>query len=152
MITLADAGVRQSILDRIATLSPASRRQWGRMTAHQAICHLNDSFGMALGGKQASMASGVFQRTLMKWFALNVPLEWPKGLATRPEMEQGAGGTPPQEFERDRAQLVQLIERFCDVRTSFETQPHPTFGLMRKEEWMRWGYLHTDHHLRQFSA
>ena len=90
MISLADAGVRQTILDRIAKVTPASKRQWGRMTAHEMICHLNDSFGLALGGRQASMASGVFQRTFMKWFALNVPIKWPKGIATRPEMEQGA--------------------------------------------------------------
>ena len=152
MITLADAGVRQTILDRIAKVTPASTRQWGRMTAHEMICHLNDSFGLALGGRQASMASGVFQRTFMKWFALNVPIEWPKGIATRPEMEQGTGGTPPREFEGDRAQLVQLIERFCDARTNFEKQQHPIFGVMRKDEWMRWGYLHADHHLRQFGA
>jgi hypothetical protein len=28
--------------------------------------------------------------------------------------------------------------------------PHPMFGAMTTLEWMRWGYLHTDHHLRQF--
>jgi hypothetical protein len=27
---------------------------------------------------------------------------------------------------------------------------HPIFGRMTEAEWMRWGYLHTDHHLRQF--
>ena len=27
---------------------------------------------------------------------------------------------------------------------------HPMFGPMTPEDWMRWGYLHADHHLRQF--
>jgi prephenate dehydrogenase len=27
---------------------------------------------------------------------------------------------------------------------------HPMFGPMSPEDWMRWGYLHADHHLRQF--
>jgi len=28
--------------------------------------------------------------------------------------------------------------------------PHPIFGAMKPWDWMRWGYLHADHHLRQF--
>jgi Protein of unknown function (DUF1569) len=28
--------------------------------------------------------------------------------------------------------------------------PHPIFGPMTAKDWMRWGYLHADHHLRQF--
>jgi hypothetical protein len=28
--------------------------------------------------------------------------------------------------------------------------PHPMFGDLTSWQWMRWGYLHTDHHLRQF--
>jgi hypothetical protein len=27
---------------------------------------------------------------------------------------------------------------------------HPMFGKMSAKDWMRWGYLHADHHLRQF--
>jgi hypothetical protein len=30
--------------------------------------------------------------------------------------------------------------------------PHPVFGAMSDSAWRRWGYLHTDHHLRQFGA
>jgi hypothetical protein len=29
---------------------------------------------------------------------------------------------------------------------------HPFFGQMTEKEWMRWGYLHADHHLRQFGV
>ena len=28
---------------------------------------------------------------------------------------------------------------------------HPAFGAMSAREWLRWGWLHADHHLRQFS-
>jgi len=27
---------------------------------------------------------------------------------------------------------------------------HSLFGQMSYVDWMRWGYLHTDHHLREF--
>ena len=32
------------------------------------------------------------------------------------------------------------------------TRPHPVFGPMTRGAWLRWGYLHTDHHLRQFGV
>ena len=28
---------------------------------------------------------------------------------------------------------------------------HPFFGPLTKDEWLIWGYRHTDHHLRQFA-
>ena len=77
-------------------------------------------------------------------------MQWPHGVATRPEMEQGIGGTAPVEFLEDREKLVALIERF--VKKGFDWAEHPVFGEMSEKDWMRWGYLHCDHHLRQFGA
>ncbi len=75
------------------------------MTAHQMICHLNDSFRVAGGEKHVSPASNFVTRTLMKWIALRVPAKWPQGVPTRPEIEQGRGGTAPTDWERDCAEL-----------------------------------------------
>jgi len=71
------------------------------MTAHQMICHLSDSFRSALGEKQISSSSTLFKRTIYKWAALWVPLPWPHGIKTRPEMDQQQGGTQPVEFASD---------------------------------------------------
>ena len=148
MQTLAAAADRESILQRIASLTPSDGRLWGRMSAHQMVCHLCDAYRLPLGEKNASPATGFLQRTVMKWIALQLPLKWPHGVATRPEMEQGMGGTPPAEFERDRTDLLSIVRRFCD--TAPLSEPHPFFGPMSRQEWLRWGYLHADHHLRQF--
>ena len=150
MITMADIAVRQSVIDRLVRLQPETRALWGSMTAPQVVCHLNDSFLVCLGEKSVTPATGLFQRTFMKWFALNVPLQWPKGVKTRPEVEQGAGGTSPTDFLRDREELVHTMTRFCSPDPALGSHPHPIFGLMSTAEWMRWAYLHTDHHLRQF--
>ena len=66
----------------------------------------------------------------MKWFALNVPLPWPKGLKTRPEVEQGAGGRARTDFSRDRDELIRTIDRFCGPDPALGSHPHPIFGLM----------------------
>jgi hypothetical protein len=139
----------ESIVRRIAALTAADRRHWGQMTAHQMVCHLCDSYRAALGEKAVSSATGFLQRTVVKWIALQLPMKWPKGVPTRPEVEQGIGGTPPAEFERDRAELLAALGRFCGESTKL-VPTHPFFGPMSRQEWFRWGYLHADHHLRQF--
>jgi hypothetical protein len=150
MKDMSDPTVRHSVCERLSRLQPDTRALWGRMTSSQMVCHLNDSFLACLGEKEVSPATGLLQRTVMKWFALNVPIPWPKGLKTRPEVEQGAGGTAPTDFSRDRDELFRTIERFCCPDPALGSHPHPFFGLMSTQEWLRWAYLHTDHHLRQF--
>jgi Protein of unknown function (DUF1569) len=152
MTSLADTATRQSVLKRIARLEPGTKPRWGRMSAHQMLCHLTDSFLAAIGEKQVSPATGLVQRTLMKWGALYSPIPWPKGLATRPEVEQGVGGTPPVDFELDRAGLISVVERFAEPGRAFSGHRHPVLGELRDSQWLRWGYLHTDHHLRQFGV
>ena len=61
-------------------------------------------------------------------------------------------GTPAGEFSADCRELLQLLDRFTRQPHDFAWQPHPIFGPMTDAEWMRWGYLHMDHHLRQFGA
>ncbi len=148
--TLGNPADKAEIFSRIEQLKPDSPRQWGKMTAHQAICHLNDSFLCRFGERSSTDNSNFFSRTVMKWFALEVPVPWPHGVKTMPENDQLIGGTPPVEFERDRVQLKALIERFCQSLDN--SSPHPLFGQMTEAEWMRWGYLHCDHHLRQFGV
>ncbi|MGA7409173.1 MAG: DUF1569 domain-containing protein [Bryobacteraceae bacterium] len=149
MKTLSNSSDRQEVVTRIGRLSPADAAKWGKMSVHQMICHLNDSYLYALGEKAASAQTGLFQRTVMKWVALQVPLPWPKGIGTRPEMEQGNGGSPPIEFNQDRAALVAVVGRFCGQLPQ-PVLEHPIFGPMTPADWLRWGYLHADHHLRQF--
>jgi uncharacterized protein DUF1569 len=152
MKTLANGKDRQEILDRLARVRPDSTRKWGKMSAHQMVCHLNDSFHCATGDKYVSPHSNFLLRTLVKWFALHVPIHWPPGYPTRPEMDQLIGGTRPMEFAADVEKLRKTIERFTNSQKDFTWHPHPGFGQMTEEEWMRWGYLHTDHHFRQFGA
>ncbi len=113
MQTLESADDRDSILARISALTASDRRLWGRMTLDQMVCHQCDSFRLALGERFARPATGFLQRTVVKFVALRIPAKWPKGTPTIPEVEQGIGGTPPVEFERDRAELVSLFGRFC---------------------------------------
>ena len=121
------------------------------MSAHQMVCHLGDAFLMMSGERLASDASSVFHRTFIKWIALYAPMHWPAGILTRPELDQTIGGTKPGEFLADVARVESLMQRAANA-AGCETRPHPIFGRMSHADWMRWAYLHMDHHLRQFGA
>jgi hypothetical protein len=152
MKTLARQRYKAEIVRRLRSVRPESDRRWGQMSAHQMICHLCDACRMATGQKVASDASGLIQRTLVKWIALYVPLRWPPGIPTRPEVDQQVAGTRPVEFAADVAELEGLLEVITTRESEFDWPVHPIFGTMSKSAWLRWAYLHTDHHLRQFGA
>ena len=150
MKTLSQQNDKQEVLRRIAKLKADQTRRWGKMSCHQMVVHLSDSLLCPMGERAASRASVPVPRGVYRWVALYIPVQWPHGIATRPEMEQGVGGTQPVEFSRDREKLVTLIGRFTHDR--FEWAEHPMFSAMSEKDWMRWGYLHCDHHLRQFGV
>jgi hypothetical protein len=149
MTSLADPAFVDQLVTRLGKLHPQRPRAWGRMTPHEMLCHLSDSFQVALGERHAAPADTFMQRTVIKYVALRTSMAWPKGLKTRPEVDQHGGGTKPEDFDRDRARVIDLMHRF--VASSATSGRHPIFGVLTREEWLIWGYRHTDHHLRQFA-
>jgi hypothetical protein len=121
------------------------------MSAHEMVCHLSDGCCMLTGERATPLAATPLPRIVMKWIALYVPMRWPKNIHTTPELAQGAGGTRPAQFDADLAKLLGQIDSIASHRSGrLAKQPHPIFGEMSDAEWLRWAYLHTDHHLRQF--
>lgn len=152
MKTLARSDDQRTILNRLAQVRSDNPRAWGKMTAPQMICHLSDSFRSKLGEIQVQPAENLFKRSVLKWGALWIPLPWPHGFRTPPELDQEVGGTAPTEFETDKKKLVCLTRQFASSPARLSTARHPFFGKMSESEWMRWAYLHMDHHLRQFGC
>jgi hypothetical protein len=149
--TLAHQSDVDDLLRRLQTVGPDSAARWGRMSAHQMICHLSDAMRVAAGQKTASAASGLAQRTIVKWIAIYLPVRWPPGIPTRPEIDQLAGGTKPQNFAKDVEDVATRLRNFVEQPPA-NRPPHPIFGPLSRKAWLRWAYLHTDHHLRQFGA
>jgi hypothetical protein len=153
--TLANEADQRQILTRLEQVSPACIRVWGTMTPHEMVCHLSDSYLMVMGEKATSMATrkelpAPVPRGFIKWVALQVPVPWPHGVPTRPEVDPKRQGTRPAAFDGDLRKLIELNARFLRRPKDYSFAPHPIFGVMTESEWMRWAYLHLDHHLRQF--
>src|SRR5262249_24321186 len=149
MNSLSEPGAVEAIVARLQRLHDKRPRAWGKMTAHEMLCHLNDSFAGVLGERPISSAETWANRTIVKYIALHTTVAWPKGSPTRPEVDQTIGGTRPIDFERDRERTIALLRPFVAPDARHAT--HPLFGRLTRDEWMIWGYKHTDHHLRQFA-
>ena len=152
MKTLQNQADRDALVQRLGKIRPDSEPRWGKMSAHQMICHLSDSFRGVMGEKELKPAPRSFAGKFVKWVALYAPMPWPHGVKTRPEMDQRIGGTLPGDFAADVRELRRLFEKFTRRPMEFQWRPHPIFLEMSEKDWMRWGYLHMDHHLRQFGA
>lgn len=152
MKTLSRPSDKAETLARLRSLRPDSARRWGRMSAHEMLCHMADWSRMVLGLKPVAVSSGPLQRTALKWYVLYVPLRWPHGILTSVELDQEQGGTRPGDFAADLAQVESLLESVTAPNRSLDRPPHPVFGPLSDAEWLRLAYLHTDHHLRQFGA
>jgi Protein of unknown function (DUF1569) len=154
MKTLASDRDAAELLRRLRALREDSVGRWGRMSAHQMVCHLSDGYRLLTGELTSPLAATPLPRQVMKWVALYVPTRWPKDIPTTPELDQAAGGgTRPIDFARDVAALEQLLATVAAERSARLTGiVHPIFGSMSEPAWLRWAYLHADHHLRQFGV
>ena len=139
------------LIARLARLRPDSPRRWGRMTPHQAVCHLSDSMRATLGEWTAPPARLPPMRNVIRAIAFTVPIRWPHGVRTARELDQERDGTKPAGFERDRAELVTLLRRVASSDPE-KLPPHPLWGRMGRGMTGRYVWRHTDHHLRQFGA
>jgi hypothetical protein len=139
------------LVRRIDSLRPESVRQWGRMSPHQAVCHLNDSYKAILLDRPLARESPDLKRLFMRFYAFTLPIPWPKGAPTSREVDAERDGSPPGDFEADVEELKTLLQRFVDSEGR-TLEPHYYWGQMPRRVWGRYGYRHIDHHLRQFGA
>jgi hypothetical protein len=152
MKSLAQQECKAELISRLAKLTAESERRWGRMNVRQMVCHVADACRMALGQKRVSDDSGIISRTLIKWVALYAPLRWRPGIITRPEIDQFVAGATPSDFTSDVAEVRRLLDAVAAHGRTGAWPIHPVFGKMSTPQWLRWAYLHTDHHLRQFGV
>ncbi len=147
MINLFDAATRASLLERLARLTDASSRQWGKMTPGQMCAHCAVALAAANDDeprKQLLMGK-LLAWTVRKKYIGDVP--FPKSSPTDPTfiVRDACEVTP------ERARLVAEIDRFVERGPELAgRQKHAFFGRLTGPEWGVVMGKHLDHHLRQF--
>lgn len=146
MPLLHDPQTRTSIKQRLATLRPDSKRQWGKMSVDQMLHHVNLALESALGRIQVAPIALPLPNSVMKFLVLNVP--WPKGAPTAPEFVSG----DRYDFAAERTRCLGLIDEVADKPLDSKWPHHQSFGAATGKDYSQLQAKHLNHHLRQFSA
>ncbi|GGA54288.1 hypothetical protein GCM10011507_01920 [Edaphobacter acidisoli] len=147
MKSLASTDVLAETKNRLLAVRPDDRARWGKMSATQMVRHLDCACDVALGARAAKPVKGI-PPPVMKWLALRSGVRWAKNIRTAPELERLIAERTDGEFDALVKSAAVKIESL--TTTGSYAGSHPFFGTMTAADWMRWGYLHADHHLRQF--
>jgi hypothetical protein len=145
--SIREPGRRDEIESRIRSLTPESRRAWGRMDHSDLLVHLADSVRLTLRGSQTP-PKGPMRFAPLRYLVLHL-MKWPEGKIQAPP---GAFERPPEGWEKDRATLLGLLGDYFDRDPDELGANHPIFGAMKPHDWDVFLYRHLDHHLRQFSV
>lgn len=149
--TLRKAESRKLVIQRVMKVRPDTPALWGKMSAHQMLCHLSDQIRLATGEIRDKDESTFFGRNFIVPMVL-LGLPAPKGKVKthrKLDFDKGAG-TAPTDFESDRQTLINYINLFETPREDWH--PHPLFGKLSHRKWARFAYTHMDHHLKQFGC
>jgi len=117
------------------------------MSVHQMLIHMGDAAAAALGQRPFSATPRPGPRGLVRFIALYLLPRTPRGIKSG--AEPAAKVVDAAAFTSDQERAIALLRQMVAPGQSF-TAAHPAFGPMTRGDWLRYAYLHTDHHLRQF--
>jgi hypothetical protein len=117
------------------------------MNVHQMLVHIGDAAAAALGQRAFSATPRSGPRGLVRFIALYVLPRTPRGIKSG--AEPAAKVVDAAAFDSDRDRAIALVRQLAAPEQSL-VAAHPAFGSMDRGDWMRYAYVHTDHHLRQF--
>ena len=147
MKSLASVEVLSEIRERLRSVRVDDHPLWGKMTAKRMVRHLICSNEVALGERVVDPMEWPLP-VVIKWIALRSGLRWRKNIQTVPALKRAIAEHSEAEFQVLLPAVIGSMEAVA--RGPQYAPSHPMFGPMTPEDWMRWGYLHADHHLRQF--
>jgi hypothetical protein len=149
MRTIFDKDTHAELHQRLDGLTADTARQWGKMSAAQAVEHT---------ARAIEMASGAVP---IKQHMLGKAIGWIfKGrvLGEQPFSKNSPTGPTliihdEPNFDDARTRLKQLMTDFhTKGPTACDGNIHGFFGPLTGDEWGICQYKHVDHHLRQFGV
>ena len=150
MKNLFEPATATEIRERIGRLCATSQRQWGKMTAPQAMAHCSTVMEWAVGDR---VEPRMFLGRILGPLAKSQVLKDGKPMGRNAPTAKSLVVKDDRDLDKECARLSTLVERFSAAGPQGCTKnPHTFFGNMTSEEWAQLMYKHVDHHLRQFGV
>ena len=137
------------ILSTVSTLDASQKPLWGAMSAQRMIEHLTDSVQVSSGKIELEQITPDDKLDRMISF-----LESDKPMAKNIEVSF-AGKDVPLRHEEIELAIDELVEEWIDFEELYASQeglkiPHPYYGPLNFEQWLRLHSKHFTHHFEQF--
>ena len=110
--------------------------------------HLGDATAAVLKQRAFSARPRGGPAGLRRFMLLYLLPRMPRGIKTG--ANPAAVVVEPAAFAEDLERAVILLQQLATAAPDTLADRHPILGPMTRAHWMRWEFLHTDHHLRQF--
>lgn len=150
MKSLFNESEYQEIRKRVETLQLNNTKQWGKMNIAQMMAHCSIGFEKAIGNQPFEDKSNLIMRTLVKSMVLKAIRKGDLGKNQKTFPDYTV--TEEKDFDTEKHRLLSNLDAFYQYGSKNEIGKHPYFGSFSKEDWGALQYLHTNHHLTQFSA
>jgi hypothetical protein len=118
------------------------------MNAQQMALHVADASAAVLNQRAFSARPRGGPAGLRRFVLLYLLPRMPRGIKSG--ANPAAAVVEPTAFARDLERAVVLVQQLATATPDTLVDRHPILGAMTRAQWMRWAFLHTDHHLRQF--
>jgi hypothetical protein len=145
---ISDGGVLEDLVNRLRRLAPTQPGLWGSMNAQQMALHVGDASAAVLRQRPFSAHPRGGPAGLRRFVLLNILPRMPRGI--RSGADPAGAVVEPAAFAKDLDRAVLLLQQLATAPPGALVERHPILGPMTRAQWMRWAFLHTDHHLRQF--
>ena len=145
--------LRNGLVPLLSRLDPAQPALWGKMTARQMVEHLLDFFQVSTEKLHFPVVTPPEHLPKVKAFLMS-----DKPFRENTKAPASVLGDEPlplryASFEEAVQELEHELTYFFQLYSAEPglTVPHPVFGELQYEEWIRLHYKHVTHHLRQFA-
>ncbi len=135
---------------RIEAIQVTNNRQFGKMTIAQMMAHCSIGFEKAVGKLPFEDKSNTILRTLVKKIVLSAVKKGDLGKNQKTFPDYVV--INERDFNIEKQRLIESLDAFYHYGFKGEMSRHPYFGKFSKDDWGALQYVHTDHHLKQFSA
>ncbi len=150
MKNIFDPSITEEVIQRIDTLSPTSKSQWGKMSVSQMLAHCNVTYELVYEDKHPKPNG--FVKQLLKWFVKNAVVN------DKPYKHNGQTApvfiiTEDKDFDAEKTRLINYVKKTQALgETHFDKKESHSFGVLNRTEWNNMFYKHLDHHLSQFGV
>ncbi|HRX00972.1 MAG TPA: DUF1569 domain-containing protein, partial [Cyclobacteriaceae bacterium] len=149
MKTIFEPSALLELEKRIASLTPQSQRQWGKMEVDQMVAHCAETMLVVLDRKKIprSFLGYVLGPFFKSSYYNDSPVS--KNSPTAKEFVI----TQRTDLDAEKTRLLDLVREFSKGgEANCTKEPHAFFGKLTPEQWGKAMYKHLDHHLKQFGA